>query len=426
MEEARKSIFKADAIRSFLFITIGAAVLFFYGNKKLPKVAVLIVMGLLILVDMVSVDRRYLHEDKYVSKRNASVPFQPTQADKYILQDQDPNFRVLNLTVGPWQDASTSYFHKSIGGYHGAKFRRYQDLIDYHLSKFNMQVINMLNTKYFIQQGQDGQPVASPNYSALGNAWFVQDIKWAKNANEEISMLGKVLQIENLYPKAMIQLYGRELRQVDTMMMTVPLELMNAGSDEPIEEIDFSRLPLEEGQEYILGYNLSDTTPNFINLSGVKNSNMIAPQQFRVRVISSFDASKQVVVNEKWREELKKLSTPLDASSSIKLTSYEPNHLVYESQAKSDGLAVFSEIYYPKGWNAYIDGEKVEHIQADYVLRALVVPAGNRKIEFKFEPSTYYTGKSITFISSLLVVLLLGFLAYKTFLGQKEEEKKEA
>jgi hypothetical protein len=426
MEEARKSIFKADAIRSFLFITVGAAVLFVYGNKKLPKIALIIVVGLLVLIDMVSVDRRYLHEDKFVSKRTASVPFQPTQADQYILQDTDPNYRVLNLTVGPWQDASTSYFHKSLGGYHGAKFRRYQDLIDYHLSKFNMQVINMLNTKYFIQQGQDGQPVASPNYSALGNAWFVQDIKWAKNPNEEISMLGKVLQIENLNPKAMLRLYGRELKQVDTMMMTVPLELMMPGSDKPVEEIDLSRLPLEEGKEYILGYNLTDTTPNFINLSGVKNSTMIAAQQFRVRVISSFDASKQVVINEKWNDQLSSLSKPLDASGSIKLTSYEPNHLIYQSQSSQAGLAVFSEIYYPEGWQAYIDNKEIPHIQANYVLRALIIPAGEHKIEFKFEPSTYYMGNKITFVSSLIVILLVGFVAYRAFMALKEDEQTTA
>ena len=415
-------------MRSFLFIILGAALLYIYSLKKLPKVALLIGLGVLILVDMIPVDRRYLHEDKFVPKRRASTPFQPSQADLYILQDKDPNFRVFNLTVGPWQDASTSYFHKSIGGYHGAKFRRYQDLIDYHLSKFNQQVINMLNTKYYIQQGQDGQAVATPNYAALGNAWFVEKVKWAKNANEEISMLGKMLRIENLNSSVSLDLYGRPLKTVDTMMMTVPLELMKPGTDEKLEDIDLSRLPLQVGQEYILGYILKDTTPNFINLSNVKNHELLAEKQFKVKVISSFDAAHEAIVDVKYRAEnlLPELPDQLDASGSIKLTSYEPNNLVYESKSNKQGLAVFSEIYYDKGWQAYIDGEKTEHFRANYVLRGMMIPAGNHKIEFKFEPSTYYMGKKINFVASLIVVLLVGFLAYYTFFRKKEEKDQES
>ena len=419
MEEARKTIFRADAIRSFIFIMLGAVLLWVYSLKKIPKTAFLVILGLIIAIDIIPVDKRYLSDKNYVRVRKHMVPYQPTSADLQILQDKDPDYRVLNLTVSPWQDASTSYFHKSVGGYHGAKFRRYQDLIDYHLGKFNMQVINMLNTRYIIQQGQDGQPVARPNYQALGNAWFVKDIKWVKNADEEISMLGKVLKIENLTPGKQFEVYGRALKTVDTIMFTVPVKVKTSSGES--EDIDFSRLNLQKGKSYILGYNLKDTTPDFVNLSNVKDPSVIAPKQFKVTVISDFDARNQAVIDRRFKDIVGNFVPESNAGASIRLLSYEPNDLVYESDNPRKGLAVFSEIYYPKGWRAYIDGKETPHFRVDYVLRGLVIPAGKHKIEFKFHPDTYYLGTKISFVASLIVLLLLVFLVYKFIVESKKQ-----
>ena len=135
---------------------------------------------------MWGINKRYLNEDHFVRKNKIKNPYKPTQADNFILKDKDPNFRVFNQSVSTFNDASTSYFHKSIGGYHGAKLKRYQELIEFHISKGNMNVLNMLNTKYFI--APDGRAQINP--AALGNAWFVEDINIVKNADEEIAALG--------------------------------------------------------------------------------------------------------------------------------------------------------------------------------------------------------------------------------------------
>jgi hypothetical protein len=419
LKAVRIAVFKSDTIRSLIFIILGAGLLWVYSLKKIPKTAFLVVLGLIIAIDIIPVDKRYFGNDNYERKRKVQVPYQPTAADLQILQDKDPDYRVLNLTVGPWQDASTSYFHKSIGGYHGAKFRRYQDLIDYHLGKFNMQVINMLNTKYFIQKGQNGQPVAVPNYEALGNAWFVKEIKWVNNANEEITYLGKVLRVENLAPQGTeFEVYGRPLKDVDTIMMTVPVKVKSPDGKD-VDEIDFSKLNLVDGQTYILGYNLADTTAGFINLSGVKNNNLIAKRQFKVTVISSFDAANQAVIDKKFKPVVGDFKPAGNGGASVRLLSYEPNHLVYESNNPEKGLAVFSEIYYPKGWKAFIDGKETPHFRVDYVLRGLVIPAGKHKIEFKFHPDSYYLGTKISFVASLIILLLLAFMVWKEVKGRK-------
>ena len=174
----RKSILQRDAFRSVFFILAAAALLWAYVQKKLKLTIVYIGLLLLILVDMFSVDKRFLNNDDFVTKRRAPEALQASEADLQILQDKDPNYRVLNTTVssGPFQDATTSYFHKSVGGYHAAKMLRFQELIDRQISKNNMAVLNMLNTKYFIFASQNGQPTVQRNPKALGNAWFVERI----------------------------------------------------------------------------------------------------------------------------------------------------------------------------------------------------------------------------------------------------------
>ncbi|OQX76258.1 MAG: hypothetical protein B6D64_10210 [Bacteroidetes bacterium 4484_276] len=330
VEIARKNIFKADAIRSFIYILLAAGVIFAFAKNKLKKEYAIGLVTLLILIDMWSVDKRYLNNDSFVRKSKTEEPFKMTKADQFILKDKDPDFRVLNLTVDPFADASTSYFHKSIGGYHGAKLRRYQELYDHQLkNKMNMAVLNMLNTKYIIQPDNNKQPTVMPNIQACGNAWFVKDIKWVKNADEELAAL------------------------------------------------------------------------------------------------SDFDPEKIAVIDEQFKPDLEGFTPTNDSTALIKLISYAPNHLKYQVNTHNDQLAVFSEIYYPKGWNAYVDGKLAPHIRVDYVLRAMVIPAGKHLVEFKFEPKAYYIGEKISLASSLLVLLLvLGYFVYEIkryFASTKEE-----
>ncbi len=345
LQEVRVAVFRADAWRSLIFILLAAALLYFYSGGKVKKSLFVTGMALLFLFDLYPVDRRYLNNDNFVRKSKAEVPFEKTIADDYILKDKSPGFRVLDVTKNVFNDASTSYFHKSIGGYHGAKLQRYQDLIDEYLHTEieqiratlkkqltpalvdevlkKQQVLNMLNTKYIIYN-----PKAQPllNRFAFGNAWFVDDYRIVNNPDEEIDALGKT------------------------------------------------------------------------------------------------DLEHVAVVDKRFAGQLQGKKFPVDASASITLKSYAPNHLVYDYHAAAERLVVFSEIYYDKGWNAYIDGKKAPYFRADYVLRAMVVPAGDHTIEFKFEPVVWSVGEKISLISSIL--LLLGVVA-GIYIELKKRNKKQ-
>ena len=191
LAKVRVAIFRADTIRSFFFITIAAALILLNINGKLNVKYMFAGLTLFVVVDMYTIDKRYLNNDNFIDKRRVDRPFVMTDADKQILQDKSLDYRVINLTVSTFNDASTSYFHKSLGGYHGAKLRRYQDVIDQYLSKHDLnywKMLNMLNTKYIIYQ-KDQQRMVSKNYEAFGNAWIVGDINWVGTPNEEIDAI---------------------------------------------------------------------------------------------------------------------------------------------------------------------------------------------------------------------------------------------
>ena len=329
IEIARAAILRADAFRSFIFILLGGILLWAFSAGKIKKNLTFVIVIALVLIDMWAVNKRYLNNDNFVNKSRIEKPYSKTKADELILKDNDPNFRVLNLSVDPFADASTSYFHKSIGGYHGAKLRRYQELYDYQIKgKFNMDVLNMLNAKYIIQPDENKNLTVIPNTQALGNAWFVEDIKFVKNADEELDAL------------------------------------------------------------------------------------------------SDFNPEKTAVIDERFRTELNSFSPEYDSTALIKLIEYEPNDLKYQVNTNKDQLTVFSEIYYPKGWNAYIDGELTPHFRANFVLRAMIIPAGKHLVEFKFEPTAYNVGEKISLASSLLLILLVigyGVFEIRNYFSKKEE-----
>ena len=327
----RAALLRSDAFRSLIFVLLTAGLVWMIIKDKIKATWACVVLALLFLFDLGWVGKRYLNSDNFVSKREAQNPYIPSPADQAILQDTG-YYRVMNLTVDPFNDASTSYFHKSIGGYHGAKLKRYQELIDRHISKMNIQVLNMLNTKYFIGASQDQQqPVPQINPDALGNAWFVDSVMIVDNADQEIAALSK------LNPKT------------------------------------------------------------------------------------------KVVVDKRFENLITKKLYANDTLSAISLTKYEPNHLTYDINASSDKLAVFSEIYYDKGWNAYLDGKITPHFRANYVLRAMQIPAGSHKLEFKFEPQSYVTGEKISMASSiLLVILLLAGFGFEIYRFSRKEDTLSA
>ena len=301
----RRAMLTSDAWRSLCFILLAAAGAFAYLKIEKMRSGILIaLMGVLILADLWTVDKRFLNDDHFVPKKRTLVTM--TEADKQILADKDPNYRVLNLTTSTFNDAQTSYFHKSVGGYSPAKLRRYQDIIDYYFAgNINMNVLNMLNTRYVItQQGVQYNP------EAFGNAWFVQNIDWVNNPNEEIAAIGNI----DLLQKAVI----------DTCWRT----------------------KVSEG--------LAMTQP-----------------------------------------------------ASIRLTNYaNPGNLFYESESSEDGLAVFSEVYY-KTWKAFIDGKEVPVVRANYILRAIEVPAGKHTIEFRCEDDLLLDTQIVSTIASCMVVLVI-------------------
>ncbi len=188
----RKNLLQTDAFRSFLFILFSSGLLLTFIKGWLKSNYVILALGLLFLVDLWPVDKRYLNNDNFEAPRMINNTFLPNAADQQILLDKDPNYRVMNLTVSTFNDATTSYLHKSVGGYHGAKMRRYQELISYHISQNNMEVVNMLNTKYFIIAGQNNQPVARYNPDALGHAWFIEKFSIVENADSEIEALNEI------------------------------------------------------------------------------------------------------------------------------------------------------------------------------------------------------------------------------------------
>lgn len=323
--EDRKGLLRADAFRSFAFILGVFILLFFDVRKRISEIGFYAFLIFMVAMDMSLVDRRYFSIDNYQRKRTAN--FVATAADQEVMKDKSV-FRVYNLQEPFSQEGSASYFHNSLGGYHGAKLRRYQDLYENclggetnefisdaqagNLQFANYGVLNMLNTKYIMFGPDKGNII--PNPEANGNAWFVSEVVNVNSPSEELA----------------------KVCEVNTRTTAV---------------IDNSKFKIQ--------------------------------------------------------------SLAVDSLASIELVEMTPPYLKYQSSSSTGGLVVFSEIYYPKGWVAAIDGEEVPILRANYVLRALEVPAGKHQIEFKFEPKPYVIGDKITMASSwVLLLVVLGSIGW--------------
>ena len=328
----RKRMLQTDALRSLILILIAASLFYICYLGKIKKEVLFSALAFLILVDMWPVDKRLLNNDDFVPKRQAQIPFQPLEADQLISQDTSLSYRVFDLTASPdpFRNTRASYFHKSLGGYHGAKMKRYQELIDFHLSRSNMAVLNMLNTKYFIIPSDEGQPQVQMNPYALGNAWFVKSFRVVDNADEEI------------------------------------------------------------------------------------------------KALSEFNPATEAIIDARYNKYLEGFIPNEDSTAYIQLINYHPDRMLYEYHCATDQLVVFSEIFYDKGWNAFIDNEIKPHFRANYILRVMVLPAGQHLLEFKFEPKSFYTGKKIAGAASIVsfLLVLFGFgLEIRNYFKTKVEKK---
>ncbi|HSV87052.1 MAG TPA: hypothetical protein VLH61_00255 [Bacteroidales bacterium] len=331
LENARVAVFKADAIRSFLFVLAASVAVLLFVSKKIKILAFLLVLGSLITLDMWPVNNRYLNENHFQPRRNVETPFRPTEANLQILQDRDLHFRVFNTTVNTFNESSTSWFHRSIGGYHGAKLQRFQDIIDKHLTvaQVNMNVLNMLNTKYFIVPGENQQPQARLNPEAMGNAWFVTDLRMVENADEEILAL-------------------------------------------------------------------NDFNPDTTAIIDRRFSAYVEGKQFQP-----------------------------DTLATIQLMEYAPNRLRYQYQTATQQVAVFSEIFYPHDWKVTINGEPAGNFRVNYILRALVIPAGSGEIIFEFRPAAYFTGSRVSWFFSTLLLLLVAAYLWRQILKNRKKPVME-
>jgi hypothetical protein len=311
--EDRRTIFFQDSVRSLIFVVITACLLWLFLTDKIKKNIVIVGVLVLVLLDLVVVDQRYVNNDDFISKSRLEKPFELSPMQGEILKDEG-HYRVLNFMVDPLNDGSTSFYHNSIGGYHAAKPRRYQELYEFQIARNNMEVLNMLNTKYFIFPGENNVENVQLNEDANGNAWFVHDIEFADTANEEM------------------------------------------------------------------------------------------------KALDSLSTKEKVVLNRNFEELINDVKFEKDSAASIVLSSYKANEMTYKTTSQTEQLAVFSEIYYKDGWNAYVDGEEIPHMRANYVLRAAVIPAGNHELLFKFEPKVIQTGRNISLISyGLLLLIPLGW-----------------
>ena len=326
----RAAMMRGDAIRSLVFILLSAGLIFAYLKGKLKALYLVAALGLLILIDVWSIDRRIINEDKYEPRKEMAAQKSPppTPADTQILTtEKDMHYRVLDLSRGnPFISADASNYHKSIGGYHAAKLMRAKDLIENYLTDFSKysHLVDMLNVKWLIPQPQGAPARAVPNSTALGNAWFVNSYDLVENGDAEFAAL------------------------------------------------------------------------------------------------ATLDPRTKAVVEKAYASALDGLTIQPDPTASIKLTSYHPDKMVYDYNASNEQLAVFSEIFYGpnKGWNLYIDDKQVENgiTKVNYLLRGARLPAGKHKVEMRFEPKSYYLGRTISLVTSgLLLLALFGglFLTFK-------------
>jgi membrane protein YfhO len=412
----RRHLFLMDVLRSFVLVGLVAGSLYLFMVGKIKKKNILYaVIGLIMVFDVWAVSKRYLNDDDFVSKSQYANLHRPTSADQQIMKDPDPDFRVLNIAVNTFNDASTSYYHKSVGGYHPAKLQRYQDMIDHHIAYRHLPVLNMLNTKYFILKNKQGDIVPSPNRQAMGNAWFVPKIKWVPDADREIMYLDQVYVVEDMTNSNSLIVHGNRTNR-DTVGTYGTFSIQTNEGD---VEVDLRTRFLVPGKTVLVGS--ADSCDIKIERPGV------APVHAKLTNIFVFDPASEAIIDKWFKPYLDTIGDFAPrAGDEIKLESYKPNHLIYSSKTSGKRLAVFSEIYYKNGWKAFVDDKEVDYIRVNYILRGMIVPKGDHTIVFKFEPRTFYTGSKISLAGSGIYLIAVLGLLYLLYFRKPDEETEQA
>ncbi|HZG22950.1 MAG TPA: YfhO family protein, partial [Chitinophagaceae bacterium] len=335
LEDDRQMLYGKDLLRSLFFILVAAGAIALFLRNKLSRTITLSVLVVFSSIDLLAVGGRYLNSNNFVEPAEFESVFTATQADLAIKADPDKHFRVFDQSVGsPFEDSRASYMHNSIGGYHPAKLALYQDIIERQLSTGNMNVFNMLNTKYFIVSNPGTrQPEAQRNPGALGNAWFVKGIRFAKNADDEMNIL-------------------TTLNTKDTAV--IDQRFRSVAGDQPA----------------------------------------------------------------------------FDSAGTIRLIENLNDKITYESNASTPQFAVFSEVYFPDGWDVFVDGKKAAYCKVNYVLRGMPVPAGKHSIEFRFEPRSVVIGNQVSkWFTVLLYLMVAGAIVWevrKRRIGETTTDTKVA
>ena len=328
VESLRYGMVRSDALRSMFFIVAGGVVLMLMMRKRINMSVAVVAVLVLVVGDLYTVNKRYLNHDSFCTPElTRTEAFPLRQADRSILADTAMNYRVLDLQQ--FSSPSPSYHHKMIGGYHAAKLTRYQDMIDRHIGRLSdesdINVLNMLNTKYIISDAN----TVELNPEALGNAWWVGEIVYAKDADAEMAAL-------------------------DTLTPS-----LTAVADEKFKDI--------------LGV----------------------------------DVPKPI------------------AGDTIYETSYAPNRLTYHAKSAGGGLAVFSEVYFPWGWKATIDGEPAEIGRVNYILRAMRIPAGSHEVVMTFDPDSVKVTVTAARIAITLIFVALIAACVAAVLRKPENRRAE-
>jgi hypothetical protein len=483
LENARRSIFRKDVIRSLALMIVAFGAVFAFIRGMFNKYVLTAALAVLILFDMGMVDRRYLNNDKqgknfkqWTESWKQNYPYSAGNGDLEIFNreiQKDPEvlfavdsalkvamvdfegmdagekarrmdwlkFRVLNRYTNyrvfdlsnPFNSSYASYFHKSIGGYHGAKLGRYQELIEFHIGNQNPSVLDMLNARYQIasQPGPAGQmnsQFVKENQTAMGNAWFAKSVKTVANADEEI-MAMKSEEGATISPGSdpfQVMVNGaiingsQSIGPADAVAFLVPsADSSNIGGFDTlptqvpfqaISELDLALIPGENGQLNWVYNDMLDSSTNKILIVEASGRN-------------GWDPREETIVDTRFKGNLSK--DQYSGDGTIVMTSYHPDNLVYQSSSTDEQLAVFSEIYYPLGWKAYIDGNEVPISRVNYVLRAIEVPAGDHKIEFVYDLESYEKSGTYANIGNILVILLFAAGIFYEIKRKDEDDEEE-
>ncbi|MGM0478091.1 MAG: hypothetical protein ACQERC_02625 [Bacteroidota bacterium] len=458
--DVRKSIYRSSMGRSILFLLVGIILVLIYLRIQVRKEWIIAGLGVFTIIDLVLVDLNYLNNEKsgrsgyvhWMDEADFNYPIQPTQADKQILQTElsdrpelkqkidaigsnsergrrsrsnpnkvwsekfqtlnlNSNYRVYNASSG-FNSSRDAYFHKALNGYHGAKLRRIQNVKDFHIDEGNMDIFNMMNVKYFIQR--DG---VRENPGALGNGWMIQELNVQPHPNQEILALGNLYIVQDegdktLYVNGKEQssdtISGRErivLYGGDSIPVDIEDAVRSGVAAKYVEDVKGNRSWMPERELK------KDTTNSFTPL-------------LSIRKIHDFEPRREAIIAEEAAQELSSLT--YSGQGSIEMKDYAPNKIVYDVQADGEQFGVFSEVYYPDGWKAYIDGEEVDIHRVNYLLRGVVLPSGDHELIFEFDEPRFDRSNTIAMTGSILLFgLMIFFFARDYLLPNKRVKEKD-